>query len=86
MCQNDQQLDSAIFDIEDGEVKFIRCKIDSRNFNANYLLLDKMPEPLELSSIDQSLYNYPSNFQEMQLHLVEPNKAPHPSELNYDPR
>lgn len=47
-----------VFDIEDGEVKLTRCKIDSRNFNANYIFLDKMREPLELSSIDKSLFNY----------------------------
>lgn len=54
--------DNANFDIEDGEVKITRCKIDSRSFNCNYLLLDKMPEPLELSSIDQSLFNYSKRY------------------------
>lgn len=46
---------STSFDIEDGDIKISSCKVDSRGFFANYLLLDRMFEPLELSSIDQSL-------------------------------
>lgn len=46
------------FDIDDGEVKISRCKVDSRGFDAHYLMMDKMPEPLDLHSIDKSLYDY----------------------------
>lgn len=54
--------ESDSFDIEDGEVKIIRCKIDSRGFYCNYLLMDKMPEPIELNHIDESLYRYSKRF------------------------
>ena len=47
--------ESAAFDPDDGKLTIQRCKIDSRDFHANYLLLDKMPEPIELGSIDLSL-------------------------------
>ena len=46
---------SNVFDIEDGEVKLSRCKIDSRNFNANYLMMDGIKEPIELSDLKSSL-------------------------------
>lgn len=40
--------ESASFDPEDGVIKIQRCKIDSRGFFANYLMLDRMTVPLEL--------------------------------------
>lgn len=43
------------FDIEDGDIKISRCKIDSRGFSPNYLLLDSMKVPIELNSIASSL-------------------------------
>lgn len=52
-----------VFEIDDGEVQITRCKIDSRNFHANYLIMDKMPEPLELAHIDQSLMKYCRRYQ-----------------------
>ena len=48
--------DSANFDPDDGNITITRCKIDSRDFHANYLLMDRMTEPIELGSIDSSLF------------------------------
>lgn len=53
---------SDIFDIEDGEVKLSRCKVDSRNFNANYLLMDGIKEPVELSDVKSSIIRLCSRY------------------------
>ena len=37
--------------IDDGEIVLKRSIVDSRNFNANYLLMDGMREPIILSDL-----------------------------------
>ena len=37
--------------IEDGIITLSRIKVDSRNFTANYLLMDGIKEPLSLSDL-----------------------------------
>lgn len=37
--------------IDDGEVILKRSKIDSRNFNANYLMMDGIGEPIVLDNL-----------------------------------
>lgn len=37
--------------IEDGQIELKRMKIDSRGFNANYLYMDGIREPLHLSDL-----------------------------------
>lgn len=46
---------SDIFDIEDGKVELQRCKVDSRNFHANYMMMDGIREPLELNNLKDNL-------------------------------
>ena len=42
---------NSSFGIDDGEISLKRCTIDSRNFTADYLLMDGIREPLELSDL-----------------------------------
>lgn len=41
--------------VDDGILTVIRCTIDSRGFNPNYLICDNMKEPIELGNVDRSL-------------------------------
>lgn len=41
--------------VDDGEIRLMRMVVDSRNFNARYLLMDKMREPLFLSDLSSNI-------------------------------
>ena len=41
--------------VDDGTVTLMRCTIDSRGFNANYMLMDGLREPLILSDLKSNI-------------------------------
>lgn len=42
-------------DVSDGEVRLVRTSIDSRGFNVNYLLMDGIRMPVNMSDLKKSL-------------------------------
>lgn len=46
-----QEMKGSVFTIEDGEVRIIRTKLDSRCFTAQWLQMDGIAEPLSLSDL-----------------------------------
>ena len=40
--------------VDDGEIRLSRLTVDSRNFNARYLLMDTMREPICLSDLSSN--------------------------------
>lgn len=43
------------FTINDGEIKLKRVKIDSRGFNADYMMMDGIKEPLALDDLKSNI-------------------------------
>ena len=48
-------INSDSFSLDDGDITLSRSKIDSRNFNATYMMMDDIQEPIELSDLKSSL-------------------------------
>lgn len=41
--------------VDDGVVRLTRCKIDSRGFTANYMMMDGIREPIELADLKSNI-------------------------------
>lgn len=48
--------------VEDGKVSITRSKVDSRNFNVNYLLMDGMRQPLYMNDLKSNFNRLNSIF------------------------